>query len=595
MQRPPGGHWGSGKQSLTRLAAYATGAYTFQVTLTKQYNLTNFLEDIKELYRTSGLKGKKVCFIFTDADIKDESFLEYINQLLMTGEISGLFPKDELDAILGDIRPIMKKEAPSVVDTVENLSKFFFDRVRANLHVCLCFSPVGPKFSQRALQFPGLINGCTIDWFLPWPVEALTAVSSKFITDFKIECTDEVKAKLIEMMATVHTSVSDACETYYNKFRKRRYVTPKSYLSFIAGYKMLYTNKFDEVMELANKVNGGLEKLDEAKKDISKMRNEIIVKNQELEVAQKESVRLLSEISESTAIAEKEKKKVQSIMESVSKKAAEINLVKTEAERDLAAAKPALDAALNALNSISPKDIGALKALKKPPSIVKRIFDCVIVLRRFPLKQVTWIDDKNGKIIDGSYDVSLKMMSDLGFLGALMNFPKEYMTDEDVELLQPYTSAPDFNFDAAKKASGNVAGLCSWAQAMVTYHHVAKVVTPKIDALRSAEAELKIATRRRPWRRRTPALFRRSLTPCRRHLTRPWPTSRGSRTRPLPIRGRWTRQTLSWAPSVERRPGGPSRARSLRRRLRSLSETVPLPAPSCPTWDPSTRSTVSSS
>jgi hypothetical protein len=26
-----------------------------------------------------------VCFIFTDAEVKDEAFLEYINQLLMTG------------------------------------------------------------------------------------------------------------------------------------------------------------------------------------------------------------------------------------------------------------------------------------------------------------------------------------------------------------------------------------------------------------------------------------------------------------------------------------------------------------------------------
>ena len=117
------------------------------------------------------------------------------------------------------------------------------------------------------------------------------------------------------------------------------------------------------------------------------------------------------------------------------------------------------------------------------------------MLRRFPLKPVAWVDGKNGKIIDGSYETSLKMMSDLGFLSSLMNFPKEFMTDEDVELLQPYTSAPDFNYDAAKKASGNVAGLCSWAQAMVTYHYVAKVVTPKIDALRSAEAELKIANK----------------------------------------------------------------------------------------------------
>jgi hypothetical protein len=30
-----------------------------------------------------------VCFLFTDAEVKDEAFLEYINQILMTGEVAG--------------------------------------------------------------------------------------------------------------------------------------------------------------------------------------------------------------------------------------------------------------------------------------------------------------------------------------------------------------------------------------------------------------------------------------------------------------------------------------------------------------------------
>ena len=36
---------------------------------------------------------------------------------------------------------------------------------------------------------------------------------------------------------------------------------------------------------------------------------------------------------------------------------------------------------MSALNSITPKDITALKALKNPPDIVKRIFNCVLLLR----------------------------------------------------------------------------------------------------------------------------------------------------------------------------------------------------------------------
>lgn len=59
--------------------------------------------------------------------------------------------------------------------------------------------------------------------------------------------------------------------------------------------------------------------------------------------------------------------------------------MKQDAERELAEAKPALDAALSALNSITPKDINALKALKNPPDVIKRIFDCVLLLRWGPL------------------------------------------------------------------------------------------------------------------------------------------------------------------------------------------------------------------
>ncbi len=76
---------GSGKQSLSRLAAYIAGAYPFQITITKTYNTSNLFEDIKGLYKIAGFKGQPVCFIFTDAEVKDEGFLEYINQILMTG------------------------------------------------------------------------------------------------------------------------------------------------------------------------------------------------------------------------------------------------------------------------------------------------------------------------------------------------------------------------------------------------------------------------------------------------------------------------------------------------------------------------------
>jgi dynein heavy chain len=101
------------------------------------------------------------------------------------------------------------------------------------------------------------------------------------------------------------------------------------------------------------------------------------------------------------------------------------------------------------------------------------------------------------QVLVGNYEEAVKMMGDMAFLQSLMNFPKEAINDETVELLQPYFAAPDLNYEAAKKASGNVAGLCNWAEAMCQFHVTAKVVEPKIVKLRESEDELRVATKER--------------------------------------------------------------------------------------------------
>lgn len=67
------------------------------------------------------------------------------------------------------------------------------------------------------------------------------------------------------------------------------------------------------------------------------------------------------------------------------------------------------------------------------------------------LQMVLWHDVKSQMVIMGSFDEAVKMMGDMNFLGALVNFAKDGINDETVELLQPYFAAPDFNFESAKK------------------------------------------------------------------------------------------------------------------------------------------------
>jgi dynein heavy chain len=159
---------GSGKQSLAKLASFICGYTVAQISVTSDYGVADLKEELKELYKKAGVKpAEPMTFMMTDSQIIDEKFLVYVNDLLSSGVIPDLFAKDEYDAIFGSLRNLAK--AAGVQDTREAMMDFFIERVKANLHVVLAFSPVGEAFRIRPRKFPGLINCTAIDWYHPWP------------------------------------------------------------------------------------------------------------------------------------------------------------------------------------------------------------------------------------------------------------------------------------------------------------------------------------------------------------------------------------------------------------------------------------------
>jgi dynein heavy chain len=75
--------------------------------LVRNYKEDDFREDLRTLYKEVIRKPKT--FLFTDAHVVEEGFLELINNILSIGMVPALFPEEEKDGLTSTIEEEMRK------------------------------------------------------------------------------------------------------------------------------------------------------------------------------------------------------------------------------------------------------------------------------------------------------------------------------------------------------------------------------------------------------------------------------------------------------------------------------------------------------
>ena len=184
------------------------------------------------MLKTCGLEVQTVQFLFSDTQIVFESFLEDINNLLNSGEIPNLFAPEDRATINDELAD--KAKAAGVPQTREAIYAYFVQLCRQNMHIVLAFSPVGDAFRDRCRQFPSIINCATIDWYNAWPEDALYSVAHRKYEEKAdaLEIREELDV-LSKASVTLHMTVRDESEVFYNELRRNNYVTPTSYLALV--------------------------------------------------------------------------------------------------------------------------------------------------------------------------------------------------------------------------------------------------------------------------------------------------------------------------------------------------------------------------
>ncbi|CAF0978027.1 unnamed protein product [Adineta ricciae] len=464
---------GSGRQSLAKLSSFICNYAVFKIEITKNYRRIEFREDLKRLYKQAGQSNRETTFIFVDTQAVEETFFEDINNMLSSGEVPNLFRPDELEEIKTNMSGELKREGIDE-DNIQEVYAFLLDRVKANLHVVVCMSPVGEVFRNRIRMYPSLVNCTTIDLFADWPQDALLEVGERYLAQIDLSNDDKFRPAIAQLFATMHTSVYHCSEEMWNEMRRRNYVTPSNFLELTTGYRKLLYEKRKELCDARDKLSNGLGKIEEAKVQVTQMSVELEKKRALANEAQKKCEESLGGLVNEQREVEQSKAAVEKLKERVKVDEEKAELIANAAQEDLAAAMPALDAANAALAALSKSSITEVKSYGRPPLLVEKALEAVMILRN---SEPSWAEAK-------------RQLGDTNFINHLINFDKDNISDKIIMKISKYTQDPTLAPAEIARVSTAAAGLFDWVRAMEQYSKIFKTVKPKRDRYESAMAEL---------------------------------------------------------------------------------------------------------
>lgn len=135
-------------------------------------------------------------------------------------------------------------------------------------------SPEGEEFRKRIQTFPGLVSCTTIDWFLPWPEEALRSTAASSVSKIT-QIAENNRNGVVNVCADMQNRIFGMSNRMIAELRRYFYVTPTSYLELLNTITKLVNDRDSSIQELIGRYESGLDKLAKTELEVDVMKKNL--------------------------------------------------------------------------------------------------------------------------------------------------------------------------------------------------------------------------------------------------------------------------------------------------------------------------------
>lgn len=358
------GNGGSGRKTSIKLVASMSGAELFYINCGCNYSVIDWREDLKKALFAAGLNGKNTIIVYPDpCHANAAEFMNNLITIMDNSDLPNLFQSEDKVKIMDAMQSVAKKLEKIIDTTPAALYKLFIDRIRMNLHIALVVSSVGDNWKRYFHCYPSLKSFCSVNYFMPWPEDALQNIAEKFIATMslthtklskrsstenealditqsvdqntKLVSSSQFEMSLVKLMIYFNDSVTQAKTILLKEYERSVYITPSLFMEMLNLFKIIYGRKHFEITQKRERYTTGLEKLDSAASQVGDMQKKLFDLQPELKKLSDETEQIMVTIERDTAEAEKKKEVVGADEATANEAAATAQAIKDDCDSDL--------------------------------------------------------------------------------------------------------------------------------------------------------------------------------------------------------------------------------------------------------------------